>query len=199
MDLLGIPYQVQSCAIDESPLLNEQPSEYVKRLAAAKAKAAAHVSPPQAFVLAADTTVAASNNGNPIILGKPENEEEARAILVQLRGNGHAVLTALALVHPIHGQIGEELCQTTVLMRHYSDEEISTYIASGDPFDKAGAYAIQHSGFHPVEKLNGCYPNVMGLPLCQVKRLLEKAGIAIPVNLPAICEREFSYSCPGLL
>ncbi len=81
-------------------------------------------------------------------------------------------------------------------MRPYTDQEIDAYIASGDPFDKAGAYAIQHAGFHPAENFSHCFANVMGLPLCHVTRSLRKLGID-PVNdVPHACQAYLNYECP---
>ncbi len=80
-------------------------------------------------------------------------------------------------------------------MRAYSDDEMQAYIATGDPLDKAGAYAIQHPGFKPVTELQGCFANVMGLPLCHVARTLEKLGIHTDENIPQLCQEELQYNC----
>jgi predicted house-cleaning NTP pyrophosphatase (Maf/HAM1 superfamily) len=81
-------------------------------------------------------------------------------------------------------------------MRLYSDEEMRLYIATGDPFDKAGAYGIQHEGFRPVERLGGCYANVMGLPLCHLVRTLDKIGMAHKTDVPQDCQSALQYDCP---
>jgi predicted house-cleaning NTP pyrophosphatase (Maf/HAM1 superfamily) len=81
-------------------------------------------------------------------------------------------------------------------MRPYSDREMETYIASGDPLDKAGAYAIQDAGFHPVETLNGCYASVMGLPLCHLTRSLRKIEITPRKDIPEECQTSLGYTCP---
>jgi predicted house-cleaning NTP pyrophosphatase (Maf/HAM1 superfamily) len=81
-------------------------------------------------------------------------------------------------------------------MRAYTDEEIEAYIASGDPFDKAGAYAIQHNGFHPVENFAQCFANVMGLPLCHVVRSLRQLGVEVPNDVPTLCQAHIRYECP---
>jgi predicted house-cleaning NTP pyrophosphatase (Maf/HAM1 superfamily) len=81
-------------------------------------------------------------------------------------------------------------------MRHYSDEEMQAYIASGDPLDKAGAYGIQHQVFRPAERLSGCYANVMGLPLCHLVRTLEKMGITSETDVPQACQAALQYDCP---
>ena len=81
-------------------------------------------------------------------------------------------------------------------MRKYDDAEIKDYVSSGDPMDKAGAYAIQHAGFHPVERLDGCFTNVMGLPLCHLTRQLSHIGITPQVDVPQACQAANGYNCP---
>jgi septum formation protein len=89
-----------------------------------------------------------------------------------------------------------DLCITDVPMRSYTDEEIRAYVLSGDPLDKAGAYAIQHAGFQPVESISGCYASVMGLPLCHLQRALRKVDIVPATDLPAGCQATLQYECP---
>jgi len=105
------------------------------------------------------------------VLGKPADAAGARAMLTALRGRPHRVLTGLALAQDDR-IVWSSVIQTTVWMRAYGDDEIERYIASGRPLDKAGAYGIQDGGFQPVERIEGCYTNVVGLPLCEVSRAL---------------------------
>ena len=121
---------------------------------------------------------------------------EAVEMLCKLRGHTHQVFTAISILPDQGGTILSDLCTTDVPMRNYSDEEITAYVASGDPMDKAGAYAIQHAGFHPVEKLQGCFANVMGLPLCHLARCLFQLGITPGVNVPQACQSALEYACP---
>ena len=93
-------------------------------------------------------------------------------------------------------QMITDLACSDVPMRNYTDEEIEAYIASGDPFDKAGAYAIQHDGFRPVENFSGCFANVMGLPLCHVTRSLRQLGVEAPNDVPLRCQAHIRYECP---
>jgi predicted house-cleaning NTP pyrophosphatase (Maf/HAM1 superfamily) len=117
-------------------------------------------------------------------------------MLLRLRGQTHQVYTALAVLHGTERALMLDWCVTQVPMRTYSDAEVSAYIATGDPLDKAGAYAIQHAGFHPVEQLDSCYANVVGLPLCHLTRTLVKLGVA-PINdVPRVCQQELDYCCP---
>jgi septum formation protein len=181
---LGIDFTIVKPDIDESQHAGESPLDYVRRLSREKAAAvAAKVSDnvsDAATILAADTVVilAADTMGitaDGEILGKPATPEESRAMLLRLRARPHIVCTAITLLRVGNEPIAD-LTQTAVHMRDYSDPEIDAYIASGDPFDKAGGYAIQHAEFHPVERIDGCYNNVVGLPLCAVKRALEQIG-----------------------
>jgi septum formation protein len=148
-------------------------------------------------IVAADTAVIDSDrNGNGEIFGKPMDRDDAAKMLRRLRGHTHQVHTAISILHSDDRSIVSDICTTDVPMRDYSDEEIMTYVASGDPMDKAGAYAIQHAGFHPVEKLEGCFANVMGLPLCHLARSLMKIGIPPFTDVPKACQSALEYVCP---
>jgi len=190
--LLQMDFTVSVADIDESARENESPAEYVLRLAETKARTIASRMEADRIVLAADTTVV---NGR-AILGKPGSDEEAFDMLSRLRGRTHQVYTGIALLRTSDGLILTDLCITDVPMRNYSDEEIRAYIATRDPFDKAGAYAIQHAEFHPVENLSGCFAGVMGLPLCHVTRLLKKMDMNPKTDIPTNCQKHLGYECP---
>ncbi len=191
MALGGWAYQAHPADVDETPLPGESPAAYVLRLAENKARAAALTGGAQ-LVLAADTTVVDAGN----ILGKPQHTAEARDMLRRLRGRTHQVFTALAVL-PVSGErLLTDVCITDVPMRDYSEAEIDAYVDSGDPLDKAGAYAIQHAGFHPVESLAGCYANVVGLPLCHLANMLFKQGLPVRADLPDACQSALDYHCP---
>ena len=143
------------------------------------------------IVIAADTTVVDGGQ----ILGKPSNTVEAETMLRRLRGRQHQVFTALAVMRRSDSSLLTDWCVTDVPMRAYSDDEMHAYIATGDPLDKAGAYAIQHPDFKPVTGLQGCFANVMGLPLCHVIRTLEKLGLQTDENIPRACQEELQYNC----
>jgi septum formation protein len=189
--LTGWPYRIQPADVNETPLPSEPAEAYVLRLAESKARAAAR-SAEDGLVLAADTTVVDAG----AILGKPNDADQARAMLRQLRGRSHQVLTALAVLQSRTGRLLADVCVTDVPMRAYTETEIEAYVASGDPLDKAGAYAIQHAGFHPVESLAGCYANVVGLPLCHLARTLRKLGLQPRADLPQACQAALGYQCP---
>ena len=170
--LLGQPVSIETADVDEESVNDPDPEENVVRTALLKARVVASKN-EDAIVIAADTTVAIDGE----MLGKPANAGEARRILQRLRGRAHQVHTGLALLQRRSGRQVNSVCSTGVIMRTYSGEEIERYIQSGDPFDKAGAYAIQHRGFRPVAQIRGCYSNVVGLALCQLRSALRELGI----------------------
>jgi MAF protein len=175
--------------MDESQLSNESPADYVVRLAESKGRAI-NANADQ-IVLAADTAVVDGMD----ILGKPKDHPEAIAMLKRLRGHTHQVYTGIALLRLSDGLLLKELCITDVPMREYSDEEILAYVRTGDPLDKAGAYAIQHPGFHPVKNISGCHANVMGLPMCQVVLMMRKMDIQPNTDVFALCETSLGNEC----
>jgi septum formation protein len=169
---LGLRFLVAPSGVDEDGLATGRaPEDAAVELAVAKARAAAR---RDAVVLGADTMVVLDGR----VLGKPASDEEAFAMLAALRGRTHRVLTGVAVVAPA----GEttRLVESEVRMRAYRDEEIATYVASGDGRDKAGGYAIQSETLRPVEAIGGCWCNVMGLPLWAAYVLLCDAGLLAP-------------------
>jgi septum formation protein len=179
---LGLPYEVARPDIDETPHPGEASDHYVARLSREKNAAAASALDPaagDALIITADTTVADGAE----ILGKPATPAEATAMLQTLRGRPHVVHTGITLYNTTTGERWTEVTTTAIHMRDYNDDEIAAYVAAGEPFDKAGAYGIQHAGFHPVERLRGCYANVMGLPMCTLCRMLRAAGVGIPTPI----------------
>jgi len=204
---LGLPFRVVVPDLDEDlPATGLTPEQMAEALAGAKALAIAQHE-GAGLVLAADTLVIDGET----VLGKPRDAVEAAAMLRRLRDREHRVITALALVDagrrelgsaappPSGGGIGAaplalvDHVTTAVRMRAYGDDEIAAYIARGEPFDKAGAYAIQDEAFRPVASFDGCYCNVVGLPLRAVIRLLQQGGVDITdeqlAHLPAECAR----------
>ncbi len=188
---LGWGFSISPADIDETPQAGEQPGDYVLRLARTKALTVGPSAPTGRIVVAADTTVAYRGE----ILGKPEDAGDARRMLELLRDQWHQVYTGIAAYDPLHDRLEAEVVLTQVHMRPYSEAEVAGYIASGDPFDKAGAYAIQNADFHPVDRIEGCYSNVMGLPLCHLACLLQKFGLPIRPDLPLVCEQNLGYKC----
>ena len=210
--------------IDETPLPGESPADLVQRLSRAKARAVAarlpSLKPPDlaaqdggAIIIAADTEVASGTE----ILGKPANPAEATDMLKRLRQEQwHYVYSGLTVVRwsgrdrletdlTTAGQTDRSapasspgmitrLHQSKVWMRAYTDAEIEAYVASGDPLDKAGAYGIQHKTFAPVERLEGCFASVMGLPLGELAAALAELRVSLPEVAPR-CNRYSAYPC----
>ena len=197
LSLSGIPFVVLPVNVDETSFPNEEPAFCVRRLSETKARAAVKLAesmgfPKNQLVLASDTIVVSGG----MILGKPRDGQNALEMLTHLRGKIHQVLTAISLAWVKGGEVTTDLCCTDVPMRDYSDDEMTGYIATGDPLDKAGAYAIQHAGFHPVERMAGCYASVMGLPLCHLVKRLAQFGFKIEEDIPAACQHYLEYDCP---
>jgi septum formation protein len=177
---LGLTFTVEVADVDETPLVGEAPDAMVCRLSRAKAQAVT-VRQPHAVVLAADTLVALDGR----LLGKPAHPAEALDMLRALRGRTHQVYTAVCVAHA--GALRARLAISHVTMRPYSEQEIAAYVASGDPLDKAGAYAIQHPLFSPVAGWTGCYTSIMGLPLGVATDLLCEAGLPVEADVAGAC------------
>jgi len=197
LSLAGWKFNVSAADVDESQRANESPAEYVLRLAETKARAVR--ADADQVILAADTAVVDGQD----ILGKPKDSADAIAMLKRLRGHAHQVYSGIALLCLSDGLLLRDLCITDVPMRDYSDEEIHAYVQTGDPLDKAGAYAIQHPQFRPVAMpseehagMDGCYASVMGLPMCHVLLLMRKMGLQPNAEFFTGCETLLEYQCP---
>ena len=189
LSALGIAFASIVADIDESVIPCETPEALVCRLSFEKARAVANAF-PEATVLGADTIVVF----NQTVLGKPRSEAEAIAMLKTLRGHRHEVLTAVTLCQGTLPPL-QRLNRSHVWMRAYSDEEIIQYVASGDPLDKAGAYAIQHEQFQPVVRWEGCYASIVGLPLGEVAVLLRQIGWHVATQVSEACRRVTGKPC----
>jgi septum formation protein len=190
--LLGLPFVGRVSAVAEDRREDELPVEYARRLSREKAGAVAASVDGGSLILACDTVVVDGED----VLGKPVDSAEAAAILKRLAGRDHHVYTAATLLDTADGRAMTELADSPVTMRPYTNREVADYVATGDPFDKAGAYAIQHEGFHPVERFTHCFANVMGLPLCHVTRMLRAFGVEPGADVPAACQAHIGYDCP---
>jgi septum formation protein len=171
----GLSFEVVPAEVDETRRADETPEELVGRLAEAKARfAAARVADRTgpALVVGADTAVVVDG----LVLGKPASAEDARGMLRRLSGRTHAVITGLAVLR-LPGEAARAERETTrVTFAPLTEREIEEYVASGEPFDKAGAYAIQGRGGRFVTRVEGCYFNVVGLPLARLYRMLRESG-----------------------
>jgi 23S rRNA (uracil1939-C5)-methyltransferase len=174
-ELIGdLPASAQALApvVDEpGPHPQQTPADYARTMAEAKASSLANEAVVP--VLGADTVVIDPDGE---VLGKPTDEKEAIIMLRSLRGREHTVITGVAVMDPTRDVVLSDTVETQVRMRHYSDAEIDSYVSSGAPLDKAGAYGIQDTLFAPVADIDGCRLNVVGLPLCLASRLLVESG-----------------------
>lgn len=168
---LDLPFSVMPAHIDERHHAAEPPESYVARLAREKATQLAKQF-PSAWVLGADTVVVLDQH----ILGKPADAAAARDMLSSLSGREHTVMTGVAVVHRDRGMTQGDVVSTRVRFHTLQAADIEAYIATGEPFDKAGAYAVQGIGGQFVAALEGCYNNVVGLPLERAMALLWSAG-----------------------
>ncbi len=166
----GFSFRVSPADVDETPLDGEQPGDCVRRLALAKARSIACRNPGE-VVLAADTVVVVDRR----ILGKPADDAEARAMLEMLSGREHEVLTGVALRTATRELV--DAASSRVRFLHLSPEEVAWYVASGEPRDKAGAYAVQGLASRFVEGIDGSYSNVVGLPVSLVYRMLKECRV----------------------
>ena len=170
LELIGIEHDIQPANIDESVRPRETPARYAERLAREKASVVASRDPDR-ITIAADTTVVVNKK----VLGKPENEEDARRMLSMLSGREHTVITAIAVARG--RKLRSAVEEVRVRFRRLHDDEINAYIATGEPMDKAGAYRIQGYGATIVECIEGDYFSVMGLPLAKLVDLLRDLGV----------------------
>jgi len=188
--LMGLSFQVIASEVDEDSHPGEPARELALRLSSAKAEAIAMIH-PEALVIAADTLVVLDDE----LLGKPSNEASAFEMLSRLCGRQHQVYSGLTLIHADQRRRCEQVAVTSVTMRDYTEDEIRRYVVTGDPMDKAGAYAIQYPEFDPVARVEGCYANVMGLPMCHVYRALSLWGTKPPIHPLDCCPQAVENGC----
>ena len=176
---LGLPVEVASPGGEEGlPRPDETPAEFVVRLSRQKVRRVADEIngagpvPDGVVVLGADTAVVLDGD----VLGKPASADEATRMLRALRGAAHTVVTGVTIWQAALDRRLSAAKTSSVTMRDYSDAELAAYVDSGEPFDKAGAYGVQDSGFRPAAAVEGCYLNVVGLPLCEVTELLAEVA-----------------------
>lgn len=178
----GLPFAVLSSAVDETPVPGESPQDLVQRLATAKAELVAARAVGPAIVIAADTVVTLEGG----ILGKPRTTDDARQMLEKLSGRTHSVITGVTLIRLPDAERREFVEITQVHFTTLSKRDILRYLASGEPFDKAGAYAIQGMAGRFIPRIEGCYFNVVGLPLARLCRALAELGWSEEQQQPAV-------------
>ncbi len=168
----GFHFTMLSSAIDETPYPGESPQDLVQRLANAKADLVAARAVGPSIIIAADTEVTLDGH----IFGKPRSSDEARRMLEKLSGRTHAVLTGVALIRLPDAERITFVESTLVHFATLSPEEITQYLATGEAHDKAGAYAIQGRAGRYIPRIEGCYFNVVGLPLARLQHALTQLG-----------------------
>ena len=172
LEQAGLTFRVMPSRIDESKRPLSAPGDYVQSLAIAKAEDVARLH-PDSWVLGADTIVAVDAR----MLGKPKSAQEARIMLRRLSGKTHQVFTGFCLCRQRTARRVADTVRTEVTFKALTDQELDWYISTGEPFDKAGAYAIQGLGTFLVRRINGSYTNVVGLPVCEVVEILIREGV----------------------
>ena len=212
---LGLRFTIRISDLDETMTAPDEPVSFVTSLARQKAEVVAWETLPEAagsvpaddprqapVVLAADTIVAVDGE----ILGKPADNDAARAMLRRLRDRTHEVLTAVALVDTATRQGDVHVVRTGVTMRPFSDANLDEYIDTGEPLDKAGGYGIQRGTRKLIAGFDGCFTNVVGLPVCEVVAMLAAQGVTIPSSPPycrlpdgTVCPREERMAHEGIL
>ncbi|HXO62292.1 MAG TPA: Maf family protein [Candidatus Acidoferrales bacterium] len=189
----GMNFSVMSSAIDETPMPGESPNEHVYRLACAKAELVAARSIGPAIVIGADTVVVLDGQ----IIGKPRSTEDARRSLEWLSGRTHSVVTGVTLIRLPDAERRGFVETTLVQFSAISQEEIARYLATDEPYDKAGAYAIQGRAGRYIPRIEGCYFNVVGMPLARLWHELAALGWSDESRdlkpLPAILKHKFIF------
>jgi septum formation protein len=169
---LGIPFEVVTTGVSEDVEPDTDPGDMVVMLAKRKASAVAD-NQTNGLVIGSDTTIAFEGK----VLGKPTDQENAKDILRSLRGKHHQVFSGIAVIDAGSKRVETTAVITDIKMRDYSDDEINDYVDTGEPMDKAGAYAIQGKGRQLVEQIEGSFDNVVGLPLNELAELLRRFGL----------------------
>ena len=215
LGLSGLDFEVRPAAADETPHTGESPEAYAQRMSSTKAglvvattQVTAAGTEPGTVVIGADTIVVLDDAGGPdgqpstpSILGKPRDTTEAAEMLRRLRGRRHRVITAISVAGTDTTAEQHDWVTASVPMRAYTDDEIAAYVATGNPLDKAGAYAIQFAAFQPVDRqhFTDCFATVMGLPVCTLLRQLAQTGVEAPLahrEPPGDCHHFEPGACP---
>ncbi|MBU2498310.1 MAG: septum formation protein Maf [Proteobacteria bacterium] len=170
LEQIGLPFRILPSHVEEEGLTGE--SSMITKLFAEKKARTVHRQSPNAWVLGADTIVVLGASR----LGKPADREEARSMLLRLSGKEHEVVTGFSLLDPSGKNVHTQAVSTRVGMKALTEEEIRSYIATGEPFGKAGGYAVQGIGAFMVESISGSYTNVVGLPVCALVKALRAVG-----------------------
>ena len=190
---MGLKFQIVPSGVPEVPMPGEPPEDVVRRLSADKALAVASTV-GQGFVIGADSMVVLEGE----VIGKPTDAAEARLMLLRLRGTRHQVATGVTVVDAASGRYLSDSMTSNITLRDMSEQEIDASIATGTPLDKAGAYAVQDTELQPAQSWDGCYSNIVGLPLCRLGEMLAELGYPLPPDWPEKAARVCGDSCPRM-
>ena len=169
---LGVSFSIMPPGIDERRKAYESPKDYVLRMSYEKAQKVGDLFPDK-WIIGADTVVVHKGK----VLGKPKTEEGAVAMLKRLRANWHKVFTGYCILNVSKQIVYQDVAETKVFIKDLTDEEITNYVSTSEPFDKAGSYAVQGKGGYMVKEIKGSYTNVVGLPICEITDALLSLGI----------------------
>ena len=188
---MGLDFQIVPSDVPEEPQPGEAAGDVVRRLSADKALAVA-ANLAHGLVIGADSMVVLEGE----VIGKPSGAAEARSMLLRLRGTSHQVATGVTVVDAASGRYLSDSMTSNITLRDLSDGEIDASIATGTPLDKAGAYAVQDTDLRPAESWDGCYSNIIGLPLCRLGEMLVELGYTLPQDWTENAARLCGDSCP---
>ncbi len=169
---LGVSFSIMPPGIDERRKAYESPKDYVLRMSYQKAQKVGDLFPDK-WIIGADTVVVHKGK----VLGKPQTEEGAVAMLKRLRANWHKVFTGYCILNVSKQIVYQDVAETKVFIKDLTNEEITNYVSTSEPFDKAGSYAVQGKGGYMVKEIKGSYTNVVGLPICEITDALLSLGI----------------------
>jgi septum formation protein len=170
--LVGVRFAILHGNVDETPRAGEAPEDYALRLSEAKARAVAAMRPGR-WVLGADTIVTIDGE----LLGKPATRDEARCMIRKLSGREHTVITAFTLFNSEQAEVIRQAVSSQVRLKEIPNDEVEWYVATEEPYDKAGGYAVQGKASFLISEIRGSYTNVVGLPLCEVVEALKELGL----------------------
>ncbi|MAF37927.1 MAG: hypothetical protein CL696_03435 [Chloroflexi bacterium] len=193
MDILGLQFAITPADLAEEPIPGESPVDMVRRLSAEKALAVA-ADMESGLVIGADSTVVFDGQA----VGKPLDDDDARRMLQQLSGTTHHVSTGITVVDAASGKTLSDAMTSQITLRELSEQEIEASIASGVPRDKAGAYAVQDTELRPASDWEGCYNNIVGLPVCRLLEMLQELGYQLPMGWKISDEIACGEDCPTI-
>lgn len=191
MNGLGLEFQVMAAGVPEETRPGEPPQDMVMRLSLEKASASAE-SLNDGLIIGADSMVVLEGEA----IGKPADAAEARSMLRRLSGTHHQVMTGLSVINAATGERQTDFMASQIKVRALSEAEIDASIQSGMPFDKAGAYAVQDQDLKPAESWQGCYSNIVGLPLCRLLEMLQSLGYRLPAQKSLGAPDGCTIECP---